>query len=172
VPAGASATGSWFPDTGAGSAAILVSYSQGADPFHRINGLVEWVRFTARPFWRATYGVAYPAASGVLGIAVQLGDATGDASTDALVLASTGGSGNCGIWSVIDISASAQVFDRSLCDATITFSRRPVGLTLAQSVFRPTDPHCCPSSTRVSVLTWNGSAWSLSSQETVSASPP
>jgi hypothetical protein len=175
IPEASRLSGSWFPPTAGGRPdMILVAYSTGNDPFRQTHGLVEWVRFTARPFWRATYAIAYPPSAGVLGISVQLGNAKGDGSPDALVFASTGGSGNCGLWSVIDLAASSEVLDRTLCDATITFSTDPVGLNLAQAIFAPTDPHCCPSSTRFSVLTWSGATgtWAIASQKTVSATPP
>jgi hypothetical protein len=112
--------------------------------------------------WRAVYGFTDPANAGVLGIHALIGDATGDGSPDALMFEDTGGSGACGTWRVIDLAANAGVFRRKTCDTTIDLASDPVGLVLREAAFAPEDAHCCPSATKVSVLTFDGgSAWTV-----------
>ena len=68
---------------------------------------------------------------------------------------------------MIDLAAARQVFARALCDAQITVSASPVGLTLTRAVFRPGDSHCCPSALRTSVLTYLGEGrWTVASSRT------
>ncbi len=75
-----------------------------------------WRRFTdgGAP-WRPVFGETYPAAgTPVLGITATTQDVTGDGSEDALVFAETGGSGSCGIYSVLDLAAGTTVYRRSV----------------------------------------------------------
>ncbi len=91
-----------------------------------------------------------------------IGDATGDGSPDALTFEDTGGSGVCGTWRVIDLAANAAVFTRKTCDTTIDLSSDPPGLVVREAVFAPGDAHCCPSSTKTSVLTFDeATGWTV-----------
>ncbi len=168
VPKNAAVTGTWFA-SGDGLDAILVAYAQGADPLAQAHGLVEWNRFGAKPHWRATYGFWDRVKAGVFGITTQTGDATGDGSPDALTFESTGGSGACGTWRVIDLAASREIWDQQTCDATVAFSTHPVGLTLTQAVFKPGDSHCCPSAQRISQLEYDGTTFRATSKKVTPA---
>jgi hypothetical protein len=134
------------------------------DPFRRGRGLVLWRRFSDAPVWRAVYGVTDRPSAGVLDIRALIGDATGDGSPDAITFEDTGGSGGCGTWRVLDLAANADVFTTQTCDAMIDLSADPVGLVVRESIFAPGDAHCCPSSTKTSVLTFDpGAGWTVSS---------
>jgi hypothetical protein len=168
VPHGATVTGSWYPITRAGGD-ILVAYADpSTDPFRAERGLALWRRFPDAPAWRAVTAIDHPADRGVLSIQASTdADVTGDGSVDALVFESTGGSGDCGTWRVIDLAAARPVFARPLCDAQIAVSASPVGLTLTRAVFKPGDSHCCPSALRTSVLTYQGDGrWTEASSRT------
>jgi hypothetical protein len=166
IPTGAHVEGSWYASLPSGDA-ILVAYADGSsDPFRARRGLVVWRRFDADPPWRAVFGLAHRPDEGVLGIDAVLADVTGDGSPDALVQESTGGSGSCGNWRVIDLAAGAQVWDVSdLCDAQVLPSADPVGLTLTQAVFRPGDSHCCPSATRTTVYVYGTGGWTVAKKK-------
>ena len=160
VPSGAEVTGTAFP----GETVAIATWSVGDDPFQREQGLVVWRRSPgADPPWTATFALRDPPRAGVLGIRVDVADATGDGEPDALAFESVGGSGACGTWRLIALgpAADAQTFARDLCDASVEFSSDPVGLRVIESVFGPDDPHCCPSGTKTSTLEWNGSRWRI-----------
>ena len=162
VPAGATVTGSWFPRLpGAPSGTIVVTYASGDDPFAQEHGLVVWRRSATSPHWRPTVGYADRPRSGVLGIRVVLGDATGDGASDVLAFDGTGGTGDCGAWRIVQpVDASlATVFPLGTCDTSVVVATDPAGLTATVAVFRPGDAHCCPSAFRISRLAWDGSAF-------------
>lgn len=167
VPSGADVTGSFFP----GDETAIVTWAVGDDPFQREQGLVVWRRTAgdAAP-WSATFAFRDPSRAGVLGIQVDTGDATGDGEPDALAFESVGGSGACGTWRLIALSpgADAQTYDRDLCDASVGISSDPAGLRVVESVFGPGDPHCCPSGTTTTTLTWTGERWHVRSREDTS----
>ena len=115
-----------------------------------------WRRFPGEPEpWRPVFGLLDPPERGVIELHAIIGDATGDGSPDALTFENTGGSGVCGTWRVIDLAANAAVFTRKTCDTTIDLSSDPPGLVVREAVFAPGDAHCCPSSTKTSVLTFD-----------------
>ena len=148
--------------------AIVVSWvAPGGDAFRSPQGWVAWRRFAEDPPWRPVIGEAYPARDGVLGITSLTADLTGDGSDDALVFASKGGTGACGVWSVVDLAAGSVAYGRDLCDATVQPSANPVGLVVTASVYREGDPHCCPSAFRTTVLTYEGDeTWATASRRT------
>jgi hypothetical protein len=163
VPDGAEVTGTSF----AGSDAVIVTYASGDDPFAREQGLVVWRRFAGGVDpWRARFGFRDKPNAGVLGIQVETADVTGDGEPDAISFENIGGSGVCGTWRVLALSAvaDAQTYERDLCDATVTASAKPVGIRVTESVFGPGDPHCCPSATRETVLVWTGARWKVASR--------
>ena len=47
------------------------------------------------------------------------------------------------------------MFTKKTCDTTIDLSTDPPGLVVREAVFAPGDAHCCPSSTKTSVLTFD-----------------
>jgi hypothetical protein len=104
----------------------------------------------------------------VLNIDAVVTDVTDDANDDALVFALTGGSGGCGIWSVVDLASSRPTYRRDLCDGTIDPSTDPIGLVVRESVYRQGDPHCCPSARRETVLTYDVESddWDVVSRRT------
>ncbi len=163
VPAGADVTGTWFPDR----ETVVVTWGVGDDPFLREQGLAVWRRTGSRPPWVATYAFRDPKKAGVLGIQVVTGDVTGDGGADALVFENTGGSGACGTWQVIALSPEGDgpTYTKDLCDGSVEMSADPVGIRLIESIYGPTDPHCCPSGIRTSTLEWNGTRWRVTSKE-------
>jgi hypothetical protein len=171
VPSSTELTGTWYATTSAGDA-IVVSWAapgaDAADPFVA-RGVAVWRRFDdgGAP-WRPVYGVAYPKGAGVYAIGAVTGDMTGNGSDDALVFAETGGSGGCGTYDVIDLAAGSRAFDRQVCDTLITPSADPPGLTVIESVYRPDDPHCCPSATRTTLMTYgDDGAWHVASRQVI-----
>ena len=166
IPEGAHVEGSWYASLPAGDAIVVVYADRSSDPFRATRGLVVWRRFDADPPWRAVFGLSHRADEGVLAIDAILADVTGDGSPDALVDESTGGSGACGNWRVIDLAAAAQVWERpELCDAHVVPSADPVGLTLTEAVYAPGDSHCCPSATRTTVYVYGDGRWSVAKKK-------
>ena len=164
VPDGADVTATAFP----GEHTAIAIWAIGDDPLRREHGLAVWRRTPGEdPPWVATYAFRDPPRAGVLGIRVDTADATGDGEPDALVFENAGGSGTCGTWRLIALAVGGdeQTFVRDLCDASVEFSSRPVGLRLTESVFAPADPHCCPSGTTTTVLVWNGARWRVDSAD-------
>lgn len=170
VPADTEVTGTWYASTSAGEAIVVVWAAPGADAANPVvaHGVAVWRHFDdgAAP-WRPVYGVAYPKGAGVYAIGVVTGDMTGDGSEDALVFAETGGSGGCGTYDVIDLASGTQVFDKQVCDTQITPSADPAGLTIIEAVYAPDDPHCCPSATRTTVMTYADGAWHVASRQVI-----
>jgi hypothetical protein len=165
VPPGTEPTDVWPAISPDGTRFALIAFAaMSDDPFRRARGLVLWRRFDDAPPWRAVYGVSDPPGAGVLDIRALIGDATGDGSPDAITFEDTGGSGGCGTWRVLDLAANASVFTKEACDTTIDLSPDPPGLIVREAVFAPGDAHCCPSSTKISILTFgDASGWAVSS---------
>lgn len=169
VPSDATVAGTWFADTSSG-ATILVAFGRGIDMFASEQALLVWRRFDTNPHWRPVLAVDEPASQGVLGITVTLGDATGDRSLDALAFESTGGSGGCGTWRLLDLAAATDVWDLvAACDTQVAFSSHPAGLQMTEAVFKPGDAHCCPSRFRISQLAFDGSTMKVTSRRTEKA---
>lgn len=156
VPKTATVDGSWYATLPAGEAIVVTYEEPSDDPFRAGRGIVVWRRLDTSPFWRATFGLAHTADEGVLSIEALLADVTGDGAADALVMESTGGSGACATWRVLDLSEGTQVWQKDLCDAQVVPSTVPIGLTLTEAVFKPGDSHCCPSATRTTTLSYAG----------------
>lgn len=165
IPPGTSVSDIWFAETSAGSSLLVAYVDPGTDPFRLEHGLVVWRRFPGDPEpWRPVFGVLDPPERGVVELHATVGDATGDGSPDALTFENTGGSGVCGTWRVIDLAANVVVFTKKTCDTTIDLSADPPGLVMREAVFAPGDAHCCPSSTRTSVLTFDeATGWTVDS---------
>jgi hypothetical protein len=171
VPSGTDVTGSWYATTSAGEAIVVAWVVPGPDPSDPFlpRGIVVWRRFDdgGAP-WRPVYGAAYSKRAGIYAIASVIGDVTGDASDDALVFAETGGSGGCGTYTVIDLVSGTQRFDRQVCDTQIAPSADPAGLTIIEAVYTSNDPHCCPSATRTTVMTYGADgAWHVVSRQVI-----
>jgi hypothetical protein len=165
IPPGTSATDVWYAETSAGSTIMVAFVDPGTDPFRLEHGLLVWRRFPGEPQpWRPVFGLLDPPERGVVELHVVIGDATGDGSPDALTFENTGGSGVCGTWRVIDLAANAAVSTKKTCDTTIDLSTDPPGLVVREAVFADGDAHCCPSSTRTSVLTYDAATgWTVDS---------
>jgi len=165
IPPGTTVTDVWTTETAAGSTILVAFVDPGTDPFRLEHGLVVWRRFAGEPEpWRPVFGLLDPPERGVIEMRAIIGDATGDGSPDALTFEDTGGSGACGTWRVIDLAANAAVFTRKTCDTTIDLSSDPPGLVVREAVFAPGDAHCCPSSTKTSVLTFDAATgWTVES---------
>jgi hypothetical protein len=165
IPDGTTPTDIWPAITPDGTQFALIAFTAPSDdPFRQARGLVVWRRFDDAPPWRAIFGLSDPADAGVLGIHALIGDATGDGSPDAITFEDTGGSGACGTWRVLDLAANDGVFTRERCDTTIDLSLDPAGLVVREAVFEQGDAHCCPSATRISILTFDGAAgWTVHS---------
>ena len=172
VPRGDEVIGTWYARTSAGDAIVVSWQRPGPDPFRADRGIAVWLhRGDPGSPWQPVDAVAFGAKRDpVLGLTAVIGDVTGDASEDAVVFAETGGSGACGTYFVFDIANGARVFKRNVCDTSIAPSTDPVGLVVTEAVFAPGDPHCCPSATRTSVLTYAGAGgWTTSSETTTRA---
>ena len=167
IPPGATLDGSWYATLPVGEAIVVAYEEPSKDPFRAARGLVVWRRFDATPPWRATFGVAYRADEGVLSIGALVADVTGDGSPDALVMESTGGSGSCASYRVLDLAGGTQVWQQdTLCDAQVVPSTDPTGLRMTEAVYKQADAHCCPSATRTTVLVYAGGAkWTVASRK-------
>jgi hypothetical protein len=149
---------------------VAFAWRRGDDPFAAEQGFVVWQRFDTDPPWRAVYAFTDKPSKGVLTIDLDGADLTGDGVSDFLTLEQSGGSGACGTWRVITPSpgSAAEVFKRTACDTEV----RIVGsnLEVREAVYRPNDPHCCPSAYRVSTLEWDGQAFAETSSTTQTTS--
>lgn len=164
VPPQADATGAWFAETADGEAIVVAWVVPGGDRFRLAGGFAAWRRFAGTtPAWRPVVGDSHTEEDGVLGTRAVTADVTGDGSADAIVTEDTGGSGACARRTVLDLVAGTIVWRRHLCDADVSPSARPVGLSLVEAVFRPGDSHCCPSRIRTTVLTYDGDRWKAAS---------
>lgn len=163
IPPGTTVTDVWHAETSAASTIVVAFVDPGTDPFRLEHGLVVWRRFPGEPEpWRPVFGLLDRPELGVVELHAVIGDATGDGSPDALTFESTGGSGVCGTWRVIDLAANVVVLTRKTCDTTIDLSGDPPGLVVREAVFAPGDAHCCPSSTKTSVMTFDqATGWTV-----------
>ncbi len=156
VPVGTKPTDVWPAISPDGTQFALIAFAAPSDdPFRQARGFVVWRRFDDAPPWRAVFGLSDPADTGVLAVHALIGDATGDGSPDAITFEDRGGSGACGTWRVLDLAANAGVFTRKTCDTTIDLAADPVGLVVRDAVFQEGDAHCCPSATKISILTFD-----------------
>lgn len=166
VPPGDEVTGVDRARTVDGEAVVISFATPGPDPFARARGFVVWKRAAgADPPWRAAYGLAHDRRDGVLSISADTTDLTGDGSDDALIREETGGSGACATYRVVDLAAGDPIWKRAVCDAEIQPNPDPIGLFEVARIYRPQDPHCCPSSIRERVLAWNGEGFAVVSEE-------
>ena len=155
IPPGMELSNRWMTETDAGEVIVLAYFKPSNDPFVQARGLVEWRRNEgAEPPWTPVFGIAHAKDEGILGFEAVVGDATGDGSDDLLIQEATGGSGACGNWSVIDLAAATERWERTLCDARVDLHVDPVGIALNEAVYAPEDPHCCPSEFRTTVLVY------------------
>jgi hypothetical protein len=167
IPPGDDVTGVDRAKTPEGEAAVIVFATPGSDPFSQARGFVVWRREPgADPPWHAVYGLAHGERDGVLAIAADVTDLTGDASADALIREETGGTGACATYRVVDLAAGVPLWKRSVCDAEIQPNPDPIGLYEVARVYGPDDPHCCPSAIRERVLVWVGDRFAVASVET------
>ena len=148
---------------------IIVTWSEGSDPFRQTHGLAIWQRFPDAPAWSVVYSFVDRASAGVLGIRVELGDLTGDGHEDVLSLESLGGSGACGVWRVIATQdgITNEIYDEQACDAQVEIAAG--ALVVTESVYEPGDSHCCPSKYRTTTLRWNGETWDVVSRNVTPA---
>ncbi|MGZ4148526.1 MAG: hypothetical protein ACXVQJ_00650 [Actinomycetota bacterium] len=171
IPLQTTAIGTWYADTSAGQAIVVGWEAASQDPFRTTRGFVVWRHFAdgGSP-WRPVYGAEYPPKTGVLSIHATIADVTGDGETDVLVDAVSGITANCGEYTAVDLVSGRPLFTRHVCDATIEPSASPSGLTVSTAVYAPGDAHCCPSATRVTVLTLGADGvWTKASRSTVPA---
>jgi hypothetical protein len=164
IPRGTEVEEAWVTDD---PEALVIAYVEpGADPFRSERGVLEWRRTGADPPWRAVAWFPTSAETGVLGVDGLVVDVTDDGLQDLLLAAYTGGSGACARWSVVDVQAAAEVFGRDVCDGRIDPSVDPVGLSIDEAVYRPGDPHCCPSAFRTTVLAYaSDGRWTVASKD-------
>jgi len=155
IPPGTKVNNRWMTETAAGEVIVVAYYTPSGDPFLQARGLVEWRRTEGSvPPWSPVFGMEHPKSERILGVEGLVGDATGDGSADLLLQESTGGSGACGNWRVIDLAAATERWMESLCDARVDLHVDPVGIALSEAVYAPEDPHCCPSAFRTTVLVY------------------
>jgi hypothetical protein len=141
------------------------------EPSGRRSGLIVWQRFADPPIWRAVYAFTDPPRKGVFGIRVDNGDVTGDRISDLLSFEDVGGSGACGTYRVIatTVGDASEILRRDTCDTEIAISGGD--LRVREALYRPNDPHCCPSAFRTTILRWNGASWEETSSEVVPTDP-
>ncbi len=167
VPGGDEVTGLDRAKVPGGEAVVIAFATPGNDPFSKARGFVVWRREPgADPPWHAVYGLAHGERDGVLAIAADVTDLTGDASAEALIREETGGTGACATYRVVDLAAGVPLWKRSVCDAEIQPNPDPIGLYEVARVYEPDDPHCCPSAIRERVLVWDGDRFAVASVET------
>jgi hypothetical protein len=155
IPRGDEISGVDRARTRTGEAIVIAFATPSRDPFVQARGFVVWLRSEGvEPPWRAVYGLTHGKRAGVLAISADATDLTGDGSDDALVREDTGGTGACATYRVIDLSAGAGLWTRSLCDAEVQPNPDPLGLYVVARVYEPGDPHCCPSAISERVLVW------------------
>lgn len=138
---------------------IALAWYRGEDPFARQSGLVVWRRFPDAPPWRAVFAFTNRPGEGVLGIALEQADLTGDGVPDLLVREDTGGTGACARWRVVVSTPDGadEAWRHEACDTRVEVSRGR--LLLREAIFGPEDPHCCPSGFRERILAWDGEAF-------------
>ena len=148
---------------------IVVTWSEGSDPFQQAHGLAIWQEFPDAPAWSVVYSFVDRASAGVLGIRVEFGDLTGDGHEDVLSLESLGGNGACGVWRVIATrdGVTDEIYDEQTCDTQVEMDAGT--LVVTESVYATGDSHCCPSKYRTTTLRWNGETWDVVSREVTQA---
>lgn len=144
---------------------IAVTWRRGDDPFAPEVGLMVWQRFEQSPTWRAVYAFTDRPKAGVLGVTLSSADLTADGVDDLLAQEQRGGSGACATWRVIaSVGGSAsEILLHDACDTKISVADG--SLEIREAVYRPGDPHCCPSAYSTTVLAWDGLAWQELSSE-------
>ncbi len=170
VPPGAELTATWFvPGAAHIPGQVVATWGSGTDPLRREQGLVIWERYRERPAWRPTYTFVDPRKNGVFGISVLIGDLTGDGHEDLLTFEDRGGSGACGTWRVVAATEflPQDIYRKDACDTDVTI--RIGQLLIDEAVFKPGDPHCCPSAFRKTVLEYDGAKWKVVSREVTPA---
>lgn len=163
VPAGSIPTGSTVlaaPDGPIDQ--IAVAWRGGDTPPGRA-GLIVWQRGDAA--WHAVYAFTDPKRDGVFGVRLDQADATHDGLPDLLTFEDVGGSGACGTYRVVAsvVGDATEIFRRDVCDTQIQIAGGH--LRIREAVFSPSDPHCCPSAFRTTILRWKGNRWERVSSE-------
>jgi hypothetical protein len=150
---------------------IAVTWYRGEDPFARQSGLVIWQRFPDAPAWRAVFAFTDRPADGVLGISLEQEDLTRDGVPDLLVREDAGGTGACARWRVLASAPGRadEVWRHEACDTDVRIVRGR--LLVREAVFRPEDPHCCPSAMRVRTFSFDGTAFVQTRNELVDLQP-
>jgi hypothetical protein len=165
VPNGTMPSAIWTATAPDGTQFAIVAFAaSGGDPLRRARGLIVWRRFPGSPPWRPVLGFSDAADAGIVQIQALIGDVTGDGWPDAITFEDGGGSGVCGTWRVLDLSANAQIYRQHRCDTTLDVSTDPAGLALHAAVYRSGDAHCCPSETRTTILTYADGRWTVASR--------
>jgi hypothetical protein len=160
VPADATVIGRWFAFTDDG-VRIAIAWTEPAAEADRVpTGIAVWRHLDAAPHWRSSFVRRRPARAGVSDVQASTADVTGDGSDDLLAFEGTGGSGACGMWSVVELLEPRSIYRKELCDGRVEPAppARP-GLVVTELVFQPGDAHCCPSAIRRTTLVWTGSRW-------------
>ena len=165
APTGSDVTGRWIGRAGEVDQ-VVVAVAADGDAFARDRALWRWTPAPALGGWLGVALLEYPARRGVLSLDAVVADVTGDRSDDVLAFALTGGSGACGAWSVVELASASRIYARDLCDGSVDPSTEPIGLVVTESVYRPGDPHCCPSARRESVLAYDDGGWVVARRET------
>jgi hypothetical protein len=150
---------------------VAVAWYRGEDPFARESGLVIWQRFPDPPAWRAVFAATNRPSHGILGIALEQEDLTDDGLPDLLVREDMGGTGACARWRVLVSrpGGAAEAWRHEGCDTTVEVSRGR--LLVREAIFRPDDPHCCPSSFRLRTLAFDGTTFVETRARTIDAEP-
>ena len=161
-------TGSWIGRVGAVEHLIVASAGDG-DAFARDRALWSWTPAPSFDGWLGVPLLDHPARQGVMDIDAVVADVTGDSNDDVLAFSLTGGSGACGVWSVIDLGSRNVVYRRELCDGWIDPSTQPAGLLVTESVYRAGDPHCCPSARRETVVFYEDDGWQVFRRRTTAS---
>jgi hypothetical protein len=148
---------------------VAVAWYRGEDPFARESGLVIWQRFPDPPAWRAVFAATNRPDHGVLGIALEQEDLTGDGIPDLLVREDMGGTGACARWRVlVSLTGSAEeAWRHEACDTTVDVARGR--LVVQEAVFGPDDPHCCPGLFRLRTLSFDGTTFVETRARTIEA---
>jgi hypothetical protein len=134
---------------------VVAAWSRGDDPLRQDWGLALWQNYPDERAWRVTYAFEDRSPKGVLGITATFGDLTSDGHEEVLTFESTGGSGACGTWRVLatdDTLITGEIWHEQTCDTRVEIGAG--GLVVEEALYRPEDPHCCPSRTRTTTLAW------------------
>ncbi len=148
---------------------IAFAWRRGEDPFASEHGFSVWQRFENGPAWRVVYAFTDPPSAGVLGVGLEAGDLTADGLPELLTFEQVGGTGACGTWRVISpaTGSAMEILRRATCDVEIAIVDG--GLRVETAVYRPDDPHCCPSAFRITRLEWDGGTFVRTERQLVEA---